>query len=92
MPANLTSIQILGNNVISAYSAPHTWFSGMNLLSLSASTNILSSTVVDNLLIDLAAAGMTNGSSVDLRGTFTGASLAARTSLTAGGTTLNITP
>jgi hypothetical protein len=52
----------------------------------------MSSTVIDNLLIDLAVATMLSGSRIDLKGVRTVVSDAAYNSLISQGVIINITP
>jgi len=90
-PSGLTYLNITGSNTISDYTSGHVWASSITYLEcLPAAGYGLSSTEVDNLLIDLDDSGMSSGT-IDISGNNaarTSASDSAVTSLEAEGVTV----
>lgn len=68
-PSGLTSLYLTGSSTLSDYTSGRNWAGNMNyVVSLPTAGNGLSSTEVDNLLIDLADTTWTGGKVIDLSG------------------------
>lgn len=92
LSANLVLLQ--GNNVVSAYSSPRTWAATMKSLTVYP-TSALSSTIIDNLLIDLAASTWVSPKNITLRGPMPvnpSPGYTAYTTLVGAGVTVSIAP
>jgi hypothetical protein len=90
LPSTIKGVGIEGSNTVNAYTRPHTWSAGIASVTFIPGT-ALTSTITDNLLIDLNAVPMLSGT-LRLKGSTTTASDAAKAALIARGVTVTITP
>lgn len=89
LPTTIRGTAIEGSNTVNAYTTPHTWSAAIAAVTVKPVT-ALSSTITDNLLIDLNAVPMLSGV-IRLKGSTTSASNVAKAALIARGIEVTIT-